>query len=97
MSAFSRSSSWRADPPAEDGDGRRRRHRHPQHGLIDPVRTSGGDRRYSQNDLYRLGRINQLSGSGISLDAVKQIIELQDDNARLRAELETLRAHLDQA
>lgn len=67
-----------------------------RHGLIDPARTQGGDRRYSQNDLFRLNRINELSGNGVSVAAIKQIIDLQDENLRLREELRTVQALLDE-
>lgn len=66
-----------------------------RHGLIDPTRSSGGDRRYSPNDLLRLRRINELSGNGISLDAIKRILDLQDENHRLRRQLDDLRAQIE--
>lgn len=38
-----------------------------RHGLIDPERTPGGDRRYSDNDLAQVGRISELIGDGINV------------------------------
>ncbi len=66
-----------------------------RHGLIDPTRSAGGDRRYSPNDLMRLRRINELSGNGISLGAVKQILDLEDHNQRLCRQLADMQSQID--
>lgn len=55
-----------------------------QHGLITPVRSSGGTRRYSGHDLARLRRISELADQGVNLAAIGRILELEDDNAALR-------------
>ena len=39
-------------------------------GLLDPARTAGGTRRYSQDDLDRIGRISELLGAGLNLAGV---------------------------
>ena len=61
-------------------------------GLVSPMRTSGGGRRYSQRDISRLRTIQRLSQEeGVNLAGIKTIIELtqriddlEDENARLR-------------
>ncbi|MFC4128420.1 MerR family transcriptional regulator [Nocardia rhizosphaerae] len=63
-----------------------------QHGLIAPERSAGGTRRYSGDDLTRLGRITTLTGQGINLAAVARILELEDAIAVLTAERDQLRA-----
>jgi MerR family transcriptional regulator, heat shock protein HspR len=62
-------------------------------GLVTPRRTTGGGRRYSRKDVALLRRIQQLSQEeGVNLAGIKAIIELSEENERLRAEVEELRA-----
>ena len=56
-------------------------------GLVDPARTGGGSRRYSEADLERLHRIQDLTTAGLNLEGVRRVMELQDEVARLRREL----------
>ena len=60
--------------------------------LIEPARTDGGTRRYSANDLARIERITALLASGLNIVGVKRVMELEEETARLRAEVEGLRA-----
>ncbi|MTE17344.1 MerR family transcriptional regulator [Nocardia aurantiaca] len=62
-----------------------------QHGLISPVRSSGGTRRYSGDDLARLARITALTGQGINLAGIARILDLEDANTALTAERDELR------
>lgn len=66
-------------------------------GLIEPYRTPGGTRRYSDDDLERLGIIQELTSAGVNLEGVRQILELQSDNKRLRAQVDRLRRLLGEA
>lgn len=52
-------------------------------GLLQPDRTAGGTRRYSQDDLDRLRRIGQLLSDGLNIAGVAAVLELERDNARL--------------
>jgi MerR family transcriptional regulator/heat shock protein HspR len=56
-------------------------------GLLEPARTGGGSRRYSERDLDRLRRISDLTEAGLNLEGVKRVMELQDEVDRLRDEL----------
>src|ERR671939_1708910 len=56
-------------------------------GLLDPARTDGGSRRYSERDIDRLRRIHALTESGLNLAGVKAVMELEDEVARLRRQL----------
>jgi MerR family transcriptional regulator/heat shock protein HspR len=56
-------------------------------GLLDPARTGGGSRRYSERDIQRLRRIHDLTESGLNLAGAKAVMELEDEVARLRAQL----------
>ena len=60
-------------------------------GLLDPARTGGGSRRYSDRDIERLRRIQDLTGSGLNLAGVKLVMELEEEVARLRRELDETR------
>ncbi|HET7736847.1 MAG TPA: MerR family transcriptional regulator [Nocardioidaceae bacterium] len=57
-------------------------------GLLEPVRTDGGTRLYSENDLARLVRIGELLAGGLNLAGVAMVLDLEADNARLRDELD---------
>ena len=60
-------------------------------GLLEPARTDGGTRRYSQDDLDRLRRIAELIGDGLNLAGVAAVLDLETDNAHLRAENRRMR------
>ena len=60
-------------------------------GLLDPSRTSGGSRRFSEADLERLRHIQELTATGLNLEGVRRVLELEAEVARLRAELEDTR------
>ncbi len=59
-------------------------------GLLDPARTGGGSRRYSQRDIDRLRRIQELTESGLNLAGVKRVMELEEEVARLQAQMNQL-------
>ncbi len=61
-------------------------------GLVDPDRTPGGTRLYSEADVARLVRIGQLLADGLNLAGVARVIELETLVARLRADNNRLRA-----
>lgn len=66
-------------------------------GLIEPFRTPGGTRRYSDDDLERLGLIQELTAEGVNLEGVRRILSLQSENTRLRGQVERLRRLLGEA
>ena len=53
-------------------------------GLVDPARTGGGSRRYSERDIARLRRIQELTNAGLNLEGVRRVMELEEENERLR-------------
>jgi DNA-binding transcriptional MerR regulator len=68
-------------------------------GLLAPARTDGGTRRYSDDDLDRLARINDLVAQGINIAGIAQILhlehrntELESDNSDLQSENARLRS-----
>jgi MerR family transcriptional regulator, heat shock protein HspR len=66
-----------------------------QKGLVEPYRTPGGTRRYSQEDLERLLLIQDLSNKGVNLEGIKRILELQRENTRLANQVSRLRRLLE--
>lgn len=60
-------------------------------GLLEPARTTGGSRRYSDVDIERLHRIAELTAEGLNLEGVRRVIALQEEVNRLRAELAAAR------
>jgi MerR family transcriptional regulator/heat shock protein HspR len=61
-------------------------------GLLSPHRTSGGTRRYSQDDVERVHQVTALLADGANLAAARKILDLESEVARLTAELERFRA-----
>ncbi|NNN18545.1 MAG: helix-turn-helix transcriptional regulator [Acidimicrobiaceae bacterium] len=63
-------------------------------GLVYPLRTDGGSRRYSEEDVQRLRRIQELTNAGLNLEGVKKFMELENEIASLKQELEVTKAEL---
>ena len=61
-------------------------------GRLDPARTSGGNRRYSEADVDLLLRIAQLTTDGLNLAGVKRVLALEAEVSRLEAELAEARS-----
>ena len=56
-------------------------------GLLDPARTGGGSRRYSDGDIERLRRIHELTDAGLNLEGVRRVMDLEEEVDRLRQAL----------
>lgn len=70
-------------------------------GLLEPFRTPGGTRRYSQEDIERLATIQELSEQGLNLEGVRLVLELRErvrelerENERLAGRLEKIRERI---
>ncbi len=57
-------------------------------GLVDPARTGGGSRRYSDADIALLQRISDLTDEGLNLAGVKRVLNLEARVAHLEAVLQ---------
>jgi DNA-binding transcriptional MerR regulator len=57
-------------------------------GLLEPDRTAGGTRLYSQDDVDRLHRIRELLADGLNLAGIARVLELEEEVRRLRARLD---------
>ena len=60
-------------------------------GLVQPARTQGGNRRYSDIDIDRLRRISELAAEGMNLEGIRRVMSLELEVMRLHAENEELR------
>src|SRR3954451_24366392 len=61
-------------------------------GLITPKRSPKQTRLYSQSDVERLRRIQRMtSEDGLNLAGVEAVLDMEDQVARMRAELERMR------
>jgi len=60
-------------------------------GLLEPARTPGGNRRYSEADIDRLRRITELAATGMNLAGIRRVMQLEDEVARLHNEVLQLR------
>jgi len=57
-------------------------------GLVSPARTKGGTRRYSEDDIDRVARITDLLAAGLNLAGVSLVLDLEDENTRLRGQID---------
>jgi DNA-binding transcriptional MerR regulator len=60
-------------------------------GLLEPGRTVGGTRRYSEQDLEILRRISALLEGGLNLAGIRMVLQLEAVNRRLERELAAAR------
>jgi len=53
-------------------------------GLLEPARTAGGTRLYSEADIVVLRRIGELLSEGLNLAGIRKVLELESQVAQLR-------------
>jgi MerR family transcriptional regulator, heat shock protein HspR len=53
-------------------------------GLLEPRRTAGGTRLYSQADIETLHRIRELLAEGLNLAGIARVLVLEEEIRRLR-------------
>jgi len=73
-------------------------------GLVSPGRTGGGGRRYSLRDIELLREVAELTATGIGLEGVRRILDLENQvtalqqrNRELRSRVQELQAALEAA
>ncbi|HVD41062.1 MAG TPA: helix-turn-helix transcriptional regulator [Solirubrobacterales bacterium] len=67
-----------------------------QRGLIAPKRSPKNTRLYSQRDVERLRRIQEMTAEGLNLAGVEMVLALENQVQRLRAEVARLRKRLEE-
>ena len=69
-----------------------------QKGLVQPNRTAGNTRLYSEADLARLRLIQKLTTQlGLNLAGVEAVLELEDQLRRMRAQMQRLEREMREA
>jgi MerR family transcriptional regulator/heat shock protein HspR len=63
-------------------------------GLVSPGRSGGGGRRYSWRDIELLREVAELTASGIGLEGVRRILELENQVTALQLRLRELEDQL---
>jgi len=64
-------------------------------GLLAPARTSGRSRRYSEQDIALLRRIQELTNDGVSLAGVQRVLDLEDRLLTAQRRIADLEARLE--
>lgn len=59
-------------------------------GLVTPARTSGRNRLYSARDIERLREVTRLSESGLNLEGIRRILDLEEEVQMLRRRIDEL-------
>jgi MerR family transcriptional regulator/heat shock protein HspR len=63
-------------------------------GLVSPTRTMGKSRRYTMQDVAKLREISRLSAEGVSLEGIRRVLNLVDENLELKARVRDLEREL---
>jgi len=66
-------------------------------GLLRPQRSAKNTRLYSQADVDRLRRIQQLTEIGLNLAGVERVLELESQMAAMREQMDRLQTELERA
>lgn len=56
-------------------------------GLLNPERTPKNRRRYSDDDISRLRRIQELTGQGLNLSGVAKVLAMEEEICALREKM----------
>ncbi len=63
-------------------------------GVVQPSRSSGGQRRYTRNEITVVQYVVRLADEGMTLSAIRRILELEMRVRELEAERDALRGAL---
>jgi MerR family transcriptional regulator/heat shock protein HspR len=63
-------------------------------GLVSPTRTEGKSRRYTVQDVAKLREIQRLSNEGVSLEGIRRVMNLVDENSELKQRVRDLEREL---
>jgi MerR family transcriptional regulator, heat shock protein HspR len=62
-----------------------------EHRVVQPTRSAGGQRRYTRNEITVVRYVVGLVGEGMTLAAVRRVLELEAQVQELQREREALR------
>jgi MerR family transcriptional regulator/heat shock protein HspR len=65
-------------------------------GLLEPDRSAGETRRYSDDDVTLLQHIGELVDSGLNIAGVAAVLQLEETNRQLRGQLASAEQNLQQ-
>ena len=63
-------------------------------GLVTPGRTGGRSRRYTARNIAQLREVAKLSAEGVSLEGIRRILDLENQNADLSSRVRDLESAL---
>jgi len=63
-------------------------------GLVSPTRTQGRSRRYTMQDVAKLREVARLSAEGVSLEGIRRVLELVNENVSLKSRVRDLEREL---
>ena len=63
-------------------------------GLVSPTRTQGRSRRYTMQDVAKLREVAKLSAEGVSLEGIRRVLELVNENVSLKSRVRDLEREL---
>ena len=63
-------------------------------GLVSPTRTQGRSRRYTMQDVAKLREVAKLSADGVSLEGIRRVLELVNENVSLKSRVRDLEREL---
>lgn len=62
--------------------------------VVQPARSAGGQRRYSRDEIDRIGAVSAMAGEGMTLPGIKRILVLEAEVAALQTTITQLRVQL---
>ena len=62
--------------------------------LVSPTRTQGRSRRYTMQDVAKLREVAKLSAEGVSLEGIRRVLELVNENVSLKSRVRYLEREL---
>jgi MerR family transcriptional regulator, heat shock protein HspR len=65
--------------------------------VVSPTRSAGGQRRYTRNEIVVVSYVVELIDDGLTLPAVRRVLELEAQVRQLQAERDALRVALARA
>ena len=66
-------------------------------GVVQPSRSSGGQRRYTRNEITVVQYVVRLADEGMTLQSIRRVLELEQRIRELEAECDALREALREA